>query len=88
MKCTNKKSEISDHERGRISAAVVELLRHQIADRRLVVWYDPQKAWGMGDFHEKPTYRTNVIIIAAANTAVIEDPQWCNHSALGPDVSW
>jgi hypothetical protein len=43
VKCTNKKSEISDHERGRISAAVAELLRRQVADRGLVVWYDPQK---------------------------------------------
>lgn len=42
----NKKSEISDHERGRIFAAIVELLRRQVADRGLVFWYDPQKAYG------------------------------------------
>jgi len=46
VKCTNKKSEISDREMGCISAAIVELLRRQGADRGLVVWYDPQKAYG------------------------------------------
>lgn len=46
MERTTKKSEPSAAEQGRISAAVVELLRRQVADRGLVVWYDPQKAYG------------------------------------------
>ena len=45
MKRTAKKSDSSTAEQGRISAAVVELLRRQAADRGLVVWYDPQKAY-------------------------------------------
>ena len=46
MKRTTKKSESGAGEQGRISAAAVELLRRQVADRGLVVWYDPQKAYG------------------------------------------
>ena len=46
MKRTTKNSESSAAEQGRISAAVMELLRRQVADRGLVVWYDPQKAYG------------------------------------------
>ena len=46
MKRTTKKAESGAGEQGRISAAVVELLRRQVADRGLVVWYDPQKAYG------------------------------------------
>lgn len=41
-----KKSETSTAEQGCISSALVELLRRQVADRGLVVWYDPQKAYG------------------------------------------
>jgi hypothetical protein len=46
VKRTTQKSESATAEQGRISAAVVELLRRQVADRGLVVWYDPQKAYG------------------------------------------
>jgi hypothetical protein len=45
VKRTSKKAESSTPEQGRISAAIVELLRRQVADRGLVVWYDPQKAY-------------------------------------------
>jgi hypothetical protein len=45
VKCTSKKTESSTAEQERISAAVVEFLRRQVADRGLVVWYDPQKAY-------------------------------------------
>ena len=46
MKRTTQKSESATAEQGRISAAIVELLRRLVADRGLVVWYDPQKAYG------------------------------------------
>jgi hypothetical protein len=45
VKRTTKKSDSGTPEQGRISAAVVELLHRQVADRGLVVWYDPQKAY-------------------------------------------
>lgn len=45
MKRTSKKSDSGTPEQGRISAAVMELLRRQAADCGLVVWYDPQKAF-------------------------------------------
>ena len=46
MKRTSKKSEPAPAEMGRISSAVAELLRRQVADRGVVVWYDPQNAYG------------------------------------------
>ncbi len=33
-------------EAGRVSAAVAALLRRQVADRGIVVWYDPQQSYG------------------------------------------
>lgn len=41
----NRKSEPSKAKRGNISSAVLELIRRQVSDRGLVVWYDPQKAY-------------------------------------------
>ena len=46
MKRPVGKSEPATPTAGRVSAALVALLARQVADRGLVVWYDPQKAYG------------------------------------------
>lgn len=46
MKRTNKKPDDPLGEMGLISTAVEALLRRQVADRGLVVWYDPRKTYG------------------------------------------
>jgi len=45
MKKGNHPLKDSDESGGRISKAVVDLLRRQVADRGIVIWYDPQKAY-------------------------------------------
>ncbi len=45
MKKASKKLGVIDIGYGRVSAAVLELLRRQVTDRGLVVWYDPQKVY-------------------------------------------
>ena len=47
MKRTAKNFESSAGAQGRITSALMELLCRQVADRGVVVWYDPQKVYGL-----------------------------------------
>jgi hypothetical protein len=45
MRTTNRSTRGKSPERAGVSRAVEDLLRRQVADRGLVVWYDPQNAY-------------------------------------------